>query len=52
MNKVDELQKQRQKKYQEYQETESTSWKKKARQIELDILDLKIKYEKLTSKYK
>jgi len=52
MNKVDELQKQRQKKYQEYQETESISWKKKARQIELDILDLKIKYEKLKSKYK
>lgn len=52
MNKIDDLQKKRIKKYQEYQETESTSWKKKARQIELEIMDLKIKLEKLKSRYK
>jgi hypothetical protein len=51
MKIIEELQKKRQKKYQEYQDTDPTSWKKQAKKLELEILDIKIKYEKLKSRY-
>lgn len=37
----------RRKKYQDYQKIPASSWKKRTKKFEFDILDIKIKIEKL-----
>jgi hypothetical protein len=49
--KLQHLKEQRLKKYKDYIETDSKSWKKRLRKLELDNLDLKIKIEKLKAQY-
>ena len=50
-NKLRELTNKRKIKYTEYIKTSYTSWKKKLRKLELDILDGKIKIEKLKRQF-
>ena len=49
--RLQQLREQRQKKYKDYIETDSKSWKKRLRKLELDNLDVKIKIEKLKAQY-
>ena len=50
-NKLNALNNKRRSKYTEYVKTSSISWKKKLRKYELEILDGKIKIEKLRQQF-
>jgi hypothetical protein len=49
--RLQQIREQRLKKYKDFLETDSKSWKKRLKKMELDILDLKIKIEKLKAQY-
>jgi methionine synthase II (cobalamin-independent) len=50
-NKLMELREKRKQKYRDYLKEKTTSWKKKLRKIELDIIDGRIKREKLLRQF-
>ncbi len=52
INKLQELINKRRSKLTEYINTNSKSWKKQLRKMELDNIDIKIKIEKLKLKHK
>ncbi len=50
-NKIQDLLKKRRDKLKEYNTTDSKSWKKRLKKLELDIIEIKVKIEKLRKQY-